>query len=401
MRHLITLFLILFASGSLAYSQKDGEMEEFDEVDPYTKGDRQLEKKLGYAQFGFVPWRNAEDSKSVQENMGGIPMLWVETEHFRIGSSLGTYKLPNDREERGRFKDDITRLKKKLGKLKAPKKKIDPYLLLHIYAQRAEDQYDAFIRDFSVEPEDYLKTGPNLGHKNKFLLILCQRKSEFGRYVRTYHQSDINYAFRTGWYQDGMVALANVESIREHLVDEPEAPVDTMFHCLLAHVLANNFVDGYDQLLFNAPAWLVFGYGHFTTKRIDERYTYFDGRKVIYKTDSDEWSWQPRVRNLVKNDFFTSAKDLFAQKAYDELHARDHMTAWSRTEFLLNVAEGEPKTFLKLASAPLKVSKQTGVTKETEFLVRQERALAAAYKMTPEEFDKAWSKWVLRTYKKK
>jgi hypothetical protein len=374
-------------------------MEEFDEVDPYTKGERELEKRLGYAKFGFLPWRGTEDSVTVRENMGGVPMLWAETEHFRIGSSLGTYKIPNDREERERLKGELARLKNKLGKLRAPKKELDPYLRLHLYAQRAEDAYAAFVTDFALSPADYEARGPILGLPNKILLLLCERKSEFGRYLRTYENSDIEFSYRTGWLKDGLLVAANVEAIGEHWKDEKEAPIDSMFHCMLVSCLASDLIDGWGEQMFKAPVWLTYAYGHYCLKRIDSRWPVFDGRKFIYDKEDDSWNWQPRVRNLVKNEFFAGAEAMFAWKEYGDLNVRDHMVAWSKLEFLLAAAEGDPKGFLTAVCRPLDAKDSRNL--ENEPVARQTRALLAHFGLTAEEFDAAWSEWVEKTYDKK
>ncbi|MDG2143408.1 MAG: hypothetical protein P8N31_07630, partial [Planctomycetota bacterium] len=177
--------LLIPVSHSFAQKKGKEDMEQFEDVCPYTKGDRELEKKLGYERMGFVTWRDGEDSTIIQENMGAIPMLWVETEHFKIGSSLGTFKIDNNKAQKARIKEEIARLKKKLGKFKAPKKSLDPYLRLHVYAQRAEDIYAQFVEDFGIKPENMPENAQFLGHENKFLLLLCQRKSEYGRYIKT------------------------------------------------------------------------------------------------------------------------------------------------------------------------------------------------------------------------
>jgi len=396
---LLALLLVGVLSPTAPAQKKGDGMEEFDEVCPYTKGDKELERKLGYSTFGFVPWRGTEDSKSVQQNMGGVPMLWVETPHFRIGSSLGTYKIPNDREERARIKEELARLKDKLGRLKAPKKKLDPFLRLHIYAQRAEDVYENFIADFEIEPADMTR-GKYGGHKNKILLILCERKSEFGRYLRIYENSEIEFSYRTGWHGEGLLTVVNVEAIAENWREEKEAPVDTMFHCMMASCLASNFVDGWGTPIFSSPTWLTYAYGHYAQKRIDPRYPVFDGRKVIYDKEDDSWNWKPRVRNLVKNDFFASATKMFGFESYEDLHARDHMVGYSKLEYLLTQVEGGDKEkFLTQMTHPIARRDAGGI--ENPKVARQVRALEEHYGLTPEQLDEGWAKWVERRYPKR
>ena len=41
------------------------------------------------------------------------------------------------------------------------------------------------------------------------------------------------------------------------------------------------------------------------------------------------------------------------------------------------------------------------VPTQEEYVVMQTKALQDNFGMTPEEFDKVWSKWVLKTYPKK
>jgi len=393
---LITLGLCAAAAMPVSAAQdQDGERELFPELDPYTKGERELEKALGYERYGFIPWRHTADSKQVQMNMGGAPMLWVETAHFRIGSSLGTYELPNDRPERKRIKEELDRLEEKLGRLKAPKRELDPHLRLHIWAQRAEDLYDAFVEDFGLEsafPETTY-----LGHPDKFRLLLCERKSDFGRYLRTYEPMETEFSYRTGWRGEGMFVIANIEAVAEYWEDEDEAPLDTMFHCIVTHNLANNFVDGFrSQDPFRCPTWMVYAAGHHFTRQVDERYPWFDGRKVIYDRFDDSWDWEPRVRNLVGNDFFASAQEMFAWTEYEQMHPRDHIVSWSKLEYLLGEVEGDPQAFLRALCTPLK-----RVDAEQEPVTRQTQALETAFGLTPAELDAGWSKWVKKTYRKK
>lgn len=397
---LLALFVLAFVSPQAFAQQKPGEgMEEFDEVCPYTKGDRELEKKLGYSKFGFLPWRGAEDSVTVKQNMGGVPMLWVETEHFRIGSSLVSYKIPNNREERARIKEELARLKEKLGKLRAPKKKLDPFLRLHIYAQRAEDAYAAFLEDWGLEEADFKARGPHLGHPNKILLLLCERKSEFGRYLRTYEEMELEYSYRTGWHNDGLLVALNVEAIAENWKEEKEAPVDSMFHCAMVANLGANLIDGWSTPIFSAPEWLVYAYSHYAQRRVEPQWTVFDGRKIIYDKDDDSWNWHPRVRNLVKNDFYASFEKMAGFTDYGDIHNRDHLVGWSKLDYILNAAEGDKQAFLNAATT--KLSSRETRNLETPEVTRQVRALEKAFAMTPNEFDAAWAEWVEKTYPKK
>jgi hypothetical protein len=379
-------------------SEKEG-MEKFEEEDPYTAGKEELVEKLGYVRVGHGPWGHGEDTKTLQMNMGGIDMLFVETAHFRIASSLGTYDVPNNKEEREKLKEEFKRLKKKLGRFKAPKNELDPWLRLHLYAQRAEDQYASFCERLGLEPSDFSKEGQHLGYENKIQLLVCQRKSEFGRYVRTYHNSTIEYSYRTIWNRDTLVAAANIEAMKEGWEGEEEMPFDSMLHNMVVSTLTTIFIDGYNHNMFSAPRWFAYGISHSQLRRTDPKWTLFDGRKAGTGNDPDQWDWEPRVYNLAKNEFFAKLTDMFAWTKYEDLHQRDHMVSWSKTEFLLEELEGDSKAFLT-AICGARGGFAIG-TADSALIERQTQALKDAYGLTPEEFDAAWRKWVLKTYRKR
>lgn len=397
---LLTLAGALLAPTEPAQAQRRGEpdYEEFEEVCPYTAGDPELERRLGYASVGRIPWRGTDDSEAVRLNIGSVPMIFVETEHFRIGSSLTSYKLPNDREERARLSEELARLEAKLGRLRAPRRELDPWLRVHLYAQRLEDLYRQFHEDWGLSREDYSRRGPYLGFKNKFLVLLCERKSEFGRYLRTYESSDMEYAYRSGWYGEGLIACGNAEAIAEHWREEKDVPLDSMFACMMIATLAANFVDGWNQNMFRAPTWLTYGYAHVAQRRFDPRWPVFDGRKVIYGREEDKTDWLPRVGNLVRNDFFASTSEMFAWTKYEDLGQRDHLVAWSKLSYLLTELQGDRKAFLTavtpVASAALTVDPEVQRT-------RLGAALEQHFGLTPAQLDEGWTQWVRRTTRRR
>ncbi len=402
LRALLTAALLLLTTlaPSLAAQGRgdDPDYEEFEEVCPYTKGERELEKKLGYARVGSMPWRGSVDSRAVQENCGGVPMIFVETEHFRIASTLNTYRIPNDREERARLKEELDRLEEKLGRLKAPKRELDPWLRVHLFAQRAEDVYRRFHEDWGIDPSSYASQGPHLGFPNKFLLLLCERKSEYGRYLRIYEDSDVEYSYRTGWTGDGMLVCSSFEAVAEHWKKEKDMPLDSILTCLVECCIAANLVDGWNGNLFRAPTWLVYGYAHAVQKRFDPRFPYFDGRTTVYGLEDDKTEWRPRVWNLVSNDFFASADEMFRWQAYGDLNQRDHMVAWSKVSYLLEEREGDREAFLTALCPRARYGSEPDLEAR---VAAQGSALEAHFGLTPAGLDEQWARWVKKTYPRK
>jgi hypothetical protein len=393
------VLLATLASSPSASAQDSGDgMEEFAEVDPYTKGERELMDKLGYTTFAPFPWRDAERTPDVHKVIGGAPMIWVETEHFRIGSTLGTYDIPNDSEEKSRISDEVAQLKKRLGKLKTSKKEVDPWLRLHLYAQRAEELYVSFLTDFGLTDEDFGEKTPHLGNSKKYLLLLFERKSELGRYLRAYLDAENDYSYRWGWEKETMFYGANIEAIRASWTNADNVPFDAQLFCAMTASLATNFVDSYKGSFYSAPRWLGSAIGHVYTRRIDPRWVTAAGHDYTKNRREDDWMWESRVRNLVGNDFFATTEQMFAWQEYSDMNERDHMVAWSKLDWLMRVAKGDLEAFMASMCTPT-AEVETG-TKE-ELLARQKRALLAHFSLTPAEMDAAWAKWVKKTYRKK
>ncbi len=386
----------LGAGGARAQDQnqdQDG-MEVFPAVDPHTGGAPEILQRLGYLSFGPFHWMKGDSTVAVAEKLGGVPILWVETEHFCIGSTLNTYKIPGDREEKARLADELERLERRLGKLKAAKRELDPWLRLHLFAQRAEELYAAFHDDFGLEPSDYEAVGPYLGQPQKFRLLLCERRSEYGRFISSYAGAQLSDTCqRVGTGETGLGCAINVEALRELWPDATAVPFDAMLACYSVSGLANQLVDGYLRSDYRSPEWLVAAYGHLCSRRIDPRFTSGAGYEEGQQVGEDDHEWEGRVLNLARNRFFASAESMFAWEDFAELKQRDHLVAWSKLQYLLTAAQGDRGAFLAAVCRPDPAA--------AALPARQAAALAEHFQLTPEELDAAWLRWVTKTYSKR
>lgn len=394
------LFACLFQSTAQAapqHGKEKGSMEVFDEIDPYTKGEKELMDKLGYVRFGPFKWTKGHPTNELEEMLGGTPMIWVETEHFKIGSSLTTYKLPPDVEQKAQVKADIKRLKERIGRLKMAKRnRLDPWLRLHLYAQRAEDLYAKFMTDFGLTEADFEEGKPYLGNPNKFLLLLCERKSELSRYTRGVHGQPQEAVFRYGAFNDCMVLGASLEAIRENFGARDDAPYDTVLYCQIVSSLITNFINGFQGNLYEAPDWLGNVLAHYYVRQLDPRYMTARGYGPNDPPDADSWKWIPVIQQLVKTKYVTATTKMFAWEKYADMTKHDHMTAWSKLEYLLTEVKGDRKCWIE---AMCNRGSEEG--KKEELVARQTRALLACMELTPEELDTAWAKWVKKTYKRR
>ena len=82
-------------------------------VDPYTEQDPARIERAGYAAYKPFTLVRGQTTFQVDETVGQ-DLIWIETDHFRLGSSLGTYKLPGDKREKRRLQQELKRLGTKL-----------------------------------------------------------------------------------------------------------------------------------------------------------------------------------------------------------------------------------------------------------------------------------------------
>ncbi|MEL6430048.1 MAG: hypothetical protein AAFU73_05840 [Planctomycetota bacterium] len=379
----------LFALACAAPALAQGAMEEFDAVDPHTEGDAALLANLGYEAVGNFIWQGGEFTDYVKETMGGTDVLFVETKHFVIGSSLVTYRVPGDRQEKEKLEAEFEVFEERLGKKKwkAPKRDVDPWLRLHLYAQRSEALYTEFVEAFGLPDDGATENGPHLGHEQKFKLLVCERKSELGRYLRAYESGVNDFSFRSGSPKKGMFFGLNAEVLRQGFDDLASEPVDSMLHNLVADGIVRNFVDGYDQELYSSPEWFTNALGFAAARRVDPRWV----QTGAPRNNDDYWKWDERVKQLVKNDFYAALGDMFQWRPRREWKEREYMVAWSKGVFLLEEHEFDRPAFLRSMVTPMPGKPENSAEELDE---RQRAVFAAHLDVLPEDFDEAWAKWV-------
>ena len=180
--------------------------------DPYTKNDDAAMKKAGYVSFGPFTWCEDHDTNDIKKSFPALEMLFVETAHFKIGSSLPAYTLPKGKRklEWKILGEELTRLKKILPNVDPKLRTLDPWLRLHVFAMRMEEIYADFSRRLNVtdadfpkiaskpvadlnfkrrpyDPEDrsreFMGQGPYLGMRGKFLVLLMRKGGNLNRYA--------------------------------------------------------------------------------------------------------------------------------------------------------------------------------------------------------------------------
>jgi len=393
---------LLLSTQLFASAQNDVDKDDL-QYDPYTQNDSGAMEAAGYLRIGVMPWADGQTTATIDHTLGGIPILWLETEHFRIGCSLGPYIADSgDRVERKKLKLEIKALSKRIPNVPRKVKTYDPWLRMHLTAMRAENLYAKIEKLLLITPDDFpdpmlspkertSKLGPYLGMQNKFTILLTEKKSTLERYQATFCTYPSHGAMMYLFPEDEVLMFG--------LAAEFDGMAsDTAMHCMLHYGLTINLLNGFLAFRHNMPSWIGLGLAHGYAREIDHTRNYFNEQRAFGPSDKKVWDWEVRVRGRVKNEADPSFLEMIAWRGHETLSFADGMIAWARIDFLRQEHPAELAEFLRLVKAPF----AAGVRASPENLQqRQLDAFMAALGMEPEEFDSIWRTWVLKNYRKK
>ncbi len=397
---LLATFLALWAPSLRA---QDTSLEEFDEVDPYTKGQPELMKLAGIEAFGPIAWSGKVRSPDVKAALGGVDVIFIESANFRLASTLESYKIGEDREDKRWLNAEIAEFKKLFPKHKYGTK-IDPWLRAHLWIRRLEQWHADFTKTFGLSYDDFtnlekraargepMGAGPYLGQKEKFTVLLAQKRSALGRYLRQYAGLDVEYSYRFQ-HENSYFLGTNFE-----LLEEGERDFEIAFASGVAASLTANFVDAMRDSRNVAPEWFRYGLAHAAARRVDPRWNQWQAGGDPTSEDDDSWKWEPRVLGLAKNKVAPPWSEMMGWAKLEQIKPRDHMIVWSRVEWLLDERKDKARELLLAFTKPI----DDWGPKRDELRVQQHAAaLKNVLGATPEELDEAWLAWVQRTYGKK
>ena len=99
-----------------AQKRSDDEVQKLSEKgDPYTKQDQDAMQALGVVRYGPFPWADHFSTSDVDKVLGPGRVLWMETEHFRLGLNMTTARLPEDSKQKKAVYAECKALNKKLS----------------------------------------------------------------------------------------------------------------------------------------------------------------------------------------------------------------------------------------------------------------------------------------------
>lgn len=379
-----------------------GEEKPFARIDPYTKSAPDIVQKVGYVSLG--PFRFGDDhtTDQVDRTLEGVPLIWIETQHFKIGSNLAEYTIPDDKQEKERLQKDLERLGERLPDVKDRVRKLDPWLRLHLYAQTLEELYAQFLHaldlhetEFPSTPPDpkkppvpYMGQGRYLGMSSKYAVLLFERKASLARYARAFGGGSETSSFRRHFKGlDGWLYCTAYELL--------EGPYhnDSALTCDVVAGVVQNLALGLRGSSAPLPLAVSQGLAHWFSRRIDPRFPMFAGSDPAKLRVKQEWNWAPNVRARVERRVFPSTSDMLAWADPDALEWADHMFLWSRLDFLFSREDAAAGAFLRRLKEPY-----ASAPKPEEVAERARSALAELTGGDLAHFDAQWSDWVLANY---
>jgi len=360
-----------------------------DVADPYTEGEPERVARAGYAALGAFEWSGGAPTSRVEAILGVGPLRWIETEHFRIGSALPAYDVPNADEESVRA--ELKALRERLPGLSSRREDLDPWLRAHLFAARLEAHYDQVCALLGVSDQDVaaergprgeqadMGSGPYLGMRHKYDVLLLETQASLARYGEAFlHVRGLEGAYRSVHPDGGLVFVTAVEVV-------PGLERDRALHAHVAFHVTGMLLDGYRSFRHEAPLWWAEGIAQRLARPIatDPVCSTMPMRRA---GTADGEDWASRLRRRVRNGFTPSISEMFTWEPTRACSEAELMAMWSRVDYL--IARDE-EAFAHLAFLLKDPSPHARM---------QDEALLEAYGLTPPEFDEAWALWVRRTY---
>lgn len=366
--------------------------------DPYTRGgDPELVKAAGYVAVGgdFEFGPTGQTSASISEHLAYLDLYWVETAHFKIGMALPKIKVTG--KERNKVRAELTRLKEKLPDIDERARQLDPWLRLHLYAQRCEDHY-ASIQEFlgvTDEPfadltgthpmdREYFGIGPFMGMLKKYEVFVLPSKGAYTDFMR--NKLGLTTETTQFWAYNDRDAL----SVMTHLGVEG-LRVDEALHGHLIHAMTHCLLNGYRHYSYDLPVAMTEGCAHYFERRMNPRFNSFTSSEgsagVRYKKED----WGEPVKKMMKSGKLPGFPTMLSRRAFAELTLEDHLKSWSVIEFL---AAKHPE-FLKKYFAEMKsLLDENSMSDPSRMTDVQRQLFKDELGMSYAQFDRAWAEWV-------
>lgn len=371
-------------------------------TDPHTKGEPAAMAKLGYVSFGPFAFGTDHDTNDVEDLLGSEPLAWIETAHFRIGCALSPVELhdesPSGEEWVRGVRSELKRLHRKLPQIDAGTRQLDAWLRAHLIAQRLEDLYAEVSGNLGVEdrsfpvvaaddpsdPENYRGSGPFLGMRAKFRVLLLRHESSHARYTRAFQGHEMPDPVRDHDAAFGSLYWGGSEDTADGLFR-----VDLALHTHLVFNVAHLLYSGYRDHGHDLPAWLSTGLGHWHARRISPRFPTYERRQDGDREPRSEyWRWSERLPSLAKAGCFEPLPVFCVRENAGEFRLEQQIQSWGLVDWLLRDRKAATMRFVHLLKEPFHSRTRPPTTEELRD--RQWSAMRQAFGVDAAELQRQW-----------
>ncbi len=380
-------------------AKDDDEVSKLGPVDPYTGGDAAAMAAAGIVAYGPFPWADGHGTPDIDRVLGERRVLWVETAHFRIGFSMKSAPWPEAAAAKKQLQEEVKALRKKLPKVAEKPKKLDPWLRLHLYAQRCEQAYAQFHALIGTTDADFPAKGTRpgegayLGMPGKFLVLLFQKQSDMGRYMDRFCNMKADSSMR--FYHDkthSMLLAVAAEGL--------DGFDESGLHGHFLYALWHNLMNGLNGFRFPLPHWFAEGIAHCQARKVESDFLNIQIRDDEAVAEEKQNNWPVKVRRRAQHDGTWFPFETMVQWTdWKELGYHAHSQSWSRLDYLLQLDREKVGAMLrKLKNVP---ADGTFDGQAAQLRTLAQRLLFETFEFDAATFDQKWREWVLKTYPKK
>jgi hypothetical protein len=428
-RRPLPLLLLLVAIAALVHPAA-AQRKKKDAVDTVFAKHPELMEELGLSYAPF-PFAHSNTTQVADELLITRNVLWLQTPHFRIGSTLKKWKIPVP--ERKAYRAELAEMQATYPEIDPKVSTLDPWLRLHLYAWRMEKMYAEFLEHMGWTEEDFAKLPPEsiigkaiegeftetinefeldrggqqrtagfpqwlgmgqfLGEPFRFEIFMCEDEPVWAEFKLRYFGMKTTHPQR--WNIKVDTTDGNLTQSRSRCmlfgISAKQAKVrhEQHMHNALRHNLAINFLDGYMLYLFDLPAWLREGYAHYMRRLNNKGYSFYDAGEGASAIEKDLEEWAPAVRKLVKRNEAADFATLARLNDYVDLDFPRHLVVWSKIDFLITKDKAKFGQFI----TKLK-TQETGAGMADS----QRKAFKEIYGWTMRQAEEEWKTWVMATY---
>lgn len=389
---LLFFFLLLFLFAAAA-PEAPAQYKKYPESCPYCKHDPKILEKCGLVGHGPMPYGKGT-SDSIKKLLTYATPLFIESKHFRICSTLQEYEIPELQWKN--YEAELARLGKTLPGFKPKEKKLDPWLRIHLLAQRCEDRYARFLQIIQLKDEDfysrtlgkpYRGEGRYLGMKDKFELFLLRNEHEFTDALRDQSGSMTKLTKREHFVTRGALSV--------FIPCEGDLKPDDQLWAHISHNLGHNFVLGYKYYSYEPPRWFEEGFAHFYEKEVNEDYNSFDSEENALAEMTHAHDWQAEALKIMDKGKAMPIAELMHKKSFNEINKEDHVVCWSKVEFMIKAHPAETAKYMDAIRGRLN---DKGFPDGSDLVAIQRNIIKDAFKLSLADFDKEWEKWARKAY---